>query len=156
MSDAAPTGRPASAPPSYEGDVEAAVYVISVAAELSGMHPQTLRQYDRLGLVSPGRSSGRGRRYSLRDIAVLREVQRLSQEEGVNLAGIKRILELEAEVDALRRQITGLVDDLRRMGEQVKVTADAEEQFRRRYLPVPAAPTASGALVVWRSSPIAR
>lgn len=78
------------------------LYVISVAAEMAGMHPQTLRQYDRLGLVSPGRSGGGGRRYSLRDIELLREVQRLSQDEGVNLAGIKRILELEAEVDALR------------------------------------------------------
>jgi MerR family transcriptional regulator/heat shock protein HspR len=74
------------------------VYVISVAAELSGMHPQTLRAYDRLGLVSPGRSAGRGRRYSLRDILTLREVQRLSQQDGVNLSGIKRILELEAEL----------------------------------------------------------
>ena len=67
------------------------VYVISVAAELSGMHPQTLRQYDRLGLVSPGRESGRGRRYSLRDIASLRNIQRLVG-EGVNLAGIARII----------------------------------------------------------------
>ena len=69
------------------------VYVISVAAQLSGLHPQTLRQYDRLGLVSPGRTAGRGRLYSTRDIVLLREVQRLSQEEGINLAGIKRILD---------------------------------------------------------------
>lgn len=81
------------------------VYVISVAAELSGLHPQTLRQYDRLGLVSPGRATGRGRRYSMRDIQMLREVQRLSQEEGVNLAGIKRILELKREVEELREQV---------------------------------------------------
>lgn len=87
---------------------DAQVYVISVAAELAGMHPQTLRQYDRLGLVQPGRTRGRGRRYSLRDIATLREVQRLSQEEGVNLAGIKRILELESEVERLRRQVEHL------------------------------------------------
>lgn len=73
------------------------VYVISVAAQLSGLHPQTLRTYDRLGLVSPGRAAGRGRRYSLRDIVILREVQRLSQEHGVNLSGIKQILELESE-----------------------------------------------------------
>src|ERR1700728_62531 len=73
------------------------VYVISVAAQLSGLHPQTLRTYDRLGLVSPGRAAGKGRRYSLRDILILREVQRLSQEEGVNLSGIKRILDLESE-----------------------------------------------------------
>jgi MerR family transcriptional regulator/heat shock protein HspR len=71
------------------------VYVISVAAQLSGLHPQTLRAYDRLGLVSPDRTAGRGRRYSLRDVLILREVQRLSQEEGINLSGIKRILELE-------------------------------------------------------------
>jgi MerR family transcriptional regulator/heat shock protein HspR len=141
--------RPSSS--SYESDVEAAVYVISVAAELSGMHPQTLRQYDRLGLVSPGRSSGRGRRYSLRDIAVLREVQRLSQEEGVNLAGIKRILELEAEVDALRGQVETLVAELRSLGETVRFAAEAQEANRQRYLPVAATgPTTSGALVIWR------
>src|SRR6266581_4764752 len=81
----------------FELSDDTPVYVISVAAQLSGMHPQTLRAYDRLGLVCPGRSAGRGRRYSLRDILVLREVQRLSQEDGVNLSGIKRILELEAE-----------------------------------------------------------
>src|SRR5262245_23154101 len=73
---------------------DAPVYVISIAAQLSGLHPQTLRQYDRLGLVSPDRSPGGGRRYSARDIGLLREVQRLSQIENINLAGIKRILEL--------------------------------------------------------------
>ena len=88
-------------------DEYAAVYVISVAAEISGMHPQTLRQYDRLGLVSPGRASGRGRRYSIRDIALLREVQRLVN-EGINLAGIKRILELESQVLGLKREIENL------------------------------------------------
>jgi MerR family transcriptional regulator/heat shock protein HspR len=86
----------------------AAVFVISVAAELAGMHPQTLRQYDRLGLVTPQRTAGRGRRYSARDIAQLREVQRLSQEEGMNLAGIKRILELENQVHALRSRLAEL------------------------------------------------
>jgi MerR family transcriptional regulator/heat shock protein HspR len=91
-------------------DEYAAVFVISVAAELAGMHPQTLRQYDRLGLVSPDRTAGRGRRYSARDIAQLREVQRLSQEEGVNLAGIKRILELENQVHALRSRLVELAD----------------------------------------------
>jgi MerR family transcriptional regulator/heat shock protein HspR len=93
-------------------DEDAPVFVISVAAQLAGMHPQTLRQYDRLGLVSPGRTAGRGRRYSARDIVVLREVQRLSQEEGVNLAGVKRILELEAQVDALRHRVRELTEDL--------------------------------------------
>src|SRR6202047_4185767 len=86
----------------FELSDDTPVYVISAAAQLAGLHPQTLRAYDRLGLVSPGRATGRGRRYSLRDILVLREVQRLSQEDGVNLSGIKRILELEHELAAAR------------------------------------------------------
>lgn len=81
-------------------------YSISVAAELAGMHAQTLRTYDRLGLVSPLRSSGGGRRYSQHDVELLREVQRLSQDEGVNLAGIKRIIELTNQVEALRSRLT--------------------------------------------------
>jgi MerR family transcriptional regulator/heat shock protein HspR len=84
------------------------VYVISVAAQLAGMHPQTLRQYDRLGIVCPERTGGGGRRYSARDIETLREVQRLSQDEGVNLAGIKRIRELEDQVAALSRRVAEL------------------------------------------------
>lgn len=100
---------------------DAPVYVISIAAQLSGLHPQTLRQYDRLGLVSPGRATGRGRRYSLRDIALLREVQRLAN-EGINLAGIKRILELEETVNALVR----------------------EAEYLRRQVPP------SSAVVIWR------
>ncbi|WP_040585374.1 heat shock protein transcriptional repressor HspR [Segniliparus rugosus] len=87
------------------GDPHAKVYVISIAAQLSGMHAQTLRTYDRMGLVSPGRAPGGGRRYSLHDVELLREVQRLSQEEGVNLAGIKRIMELTKEVLELRRRL---------------------------------------------------
>src|SRR5881397_1209647 len=87
---------------------EAAMYVISVAAQLSGLHPQTLRQYDRLGLVSPDRTAGRGRRYSARDIELLRQVQQLSQDEGVNLAGIKRIIELENQVAALQSRVAEL------------------------------------------------
>lgn len=79
---------------------ERAVYVVSVAAELAGMHPQTLRQYDRLGLVSPARTRGRGRRYSHRDVERLRRIQSLSQ-EGINLEGIRRILALEARVEEL-------------------------------------------------------
>jgi MerR family transcriptional regulator/heat shock protein HspR len=96
----------------FEPGDDTPVYVISVAAQLSGLHPQTLRQYDRLGLVSPGRTSGRGRRYSARDIAVLREVQQLSQNEGVNLAGVKRILDLQAEVAALRGQVAELENEV--------------------------------------------
>jgi MerR family transcriptional regulator/heat shock protein HspR len=83
------------------------IFPIAAAAELAGMHPQTLRQYDRLGLVSPRRTSGRSRRYSLREVAQLREVQRLSG-EGVSLEGIKRVLELENEVVALRDRVRQL------------------------------------------------
>ena len=96
------------------------MFVISVAAELAGMHPQTLRQYDRLGLVTPGRTAGRGRRYSARDVALLREVQRLSQEEGVNLAGIKRILELEHQVGALRERVEQLLAELGEARERLR------------------------------------
>ncbi len=89
------------------------VYVISVAAELAGMHPQTLRGYDRLGLVVPGRA-GRARRYSERDVALLQEIGRLSQQEGVGLTGIRRILELRAEISALRDQVQQLGTELAR------------------------------------------
>src|SRR5919198_626951 len=91
---------------------DAPVFVISVAAQLAGMHAQTLRQYDRLGLVTPGRTGGGGRRYSARDVALLREVQRLSQVDGVNLAGIKRIIELESQVDALQAKVAELAAEL--------------------------------------------
>ena len=83
------------------------VLTVSAAADLAGMHAQTLRQYDRLGLVVPVRTAGRGRRYSLRDVDALREVQRLSL-EGVNLEGIRRILDLEREVQALRARVEHL------------------------------------------------
>jgi MerR family transcriptional regulator, heat shock protein HspR len=102
------------------------VYVISVAAQLSGLHPQTLRAYDRLGLVSPGRAAGRGRRYSLRDILSLREVQRLSQEEGINLNGIKRILELELaerRSRVLLAELTAEISQLRRELESTRAVA---------------------------------
>jgi MerR family transcriptional regulator/heat shock protein HspR len=96
----------------FSPDDDTPVFVISVAAELAGMHAQTLRQYDRLGLVTPSRTSGGGRRYSQRDVALLREVQRLSQEEGISLPGIARILELENEVDALRARVAELTAQL--------------------------------------------
>ncbi|WP_454788127.1 heat shock protein transcriptional repressor HspR [Mycolicibacterium lutetiense] len=95
---------------------EAHTFLISVAAELAGMHAQTLRTYDRLGLVSPQRSSGGGRRYSERDVDLLREVQRLSQDEGVNLAGIKRIIELTNQVDALRTRVSELTQQVEQLG----------------------------------------
>src|SRR6201989_3313386 len=91
---------------------EARTFLISVAAELAGMHAQTLRTYDRLGLVSPQRSSGGGRRYSQHDVELLREVQRLSQDEGVNLAGIKRIIELTNQVEALQSRLVEMADEV--------------------------------------------
>ena len=86
-------------------DHDAPVFVISVAAQLAGMHPQTLRTYDRIGLVQPRRTVKRGRRYSARDIAKLRLVQRLSQDEGINLEGIRRILAMQDEIDDLRLRL---------------------------------------------------
>ena len=100
---------------SYEIDATTPVYVISVAAELVGMHAQTLRQYDRLGLVTPGRTAGGGRRYSLRDIEVLRDIAALSA-NGIGLEGVRRILDLENQVTALRSRVAELqaeVDDFR-------------------------------------------
>jgi MerR family transcriptional regulator/heat shock protein HspR len=107
----------------YEISDDTPVYVISVAAELSGMHPQTLRSYDRLGLVSPGRSAGRGRgrRYSLRDVLVLREVQRLSQ-AGVSLPGIKRIMELEGELDQYRAALAEMAAEMAQLRTELEST----------------------------------
>ncbi|SBS75321.1 putative heat shock protein HspR [uncultured Mycobacterium sp.] len=115
---------------------ETRTFLISVAAELAGMHAQTLRTYDRLGLVSPRRSSGGGRRYSERDVELLREVQRLSQDEGVNLAGIKRIIELTNQVEALQSRLQEMMDEL----ESLRVNQ------RRDLAVVPK----STALVVWK------
>jgi MerR family transcriptional regulator/heat shock protein HspR len=126
---------------------DAPVFVISVAAELAGMHAQTLRQYDRLGLVSPGRTAGGGRRYSPRDVALLREVQRLSQEDGVNLAGIKRIIELESRVEALQARVAELIEELE-VAETRRIAAESavSAAYRRDLVPR----TSSSALVVWR------
>lgn len=140
-------------------DRYSAVLTISAAAELAEMHPQTLRQYDRLGLVSPQRTAGRGRRYSLRDVAVLREIQRLSQEEGINLAGIKRILRLEARVEEQEREIEMLRAQLEpgsrvfRAGPEGEVVSTKPS---RRRVPETVRDTRrrrqeSGAVVIWRS-----
>jgi MerR family transcriptional regulator/heat shock protein HspR len=115
---------------------DARTFLISVAAELAGMHAQTLRTYDRLGLVSPERSSGGGRRYSEHDVDLLREVQRLSQDEGVNLAGIKRIIELTNQVEALKARMRELAEEL----DELRVTQ------RRDVAVVPK----STAVVVWQ------
>ncbi|HUZ38691.1 MAG TPA: helix-turn-helix transcriptional regulator [Streptosporangiaceae bacterium] len=106
----------------FEMSDDTPVYVISVAAQLSGMHPQTLRAYDKAGLVSPGRTAGKGRRYSLRDILVLREVQRLSQVDGVNLSGIKQILELESELERFRDVLAELTAELSQLRIELEST----------------------------------
>jgi MerR family transcriptional regulator, heat shock protein HspR len=115
---------------------ESRTFLISVAAELAGMHAQTLRTYDRLGLVRPRRTSGGGRRYSQHDVDLLRQVQRLSHDEGVNLAGIKRIIELTNQVEALQARLRELSDEL--------VALRANQ--RRDVAVVPK----STALVVWQ------
>jgi MerR family transcriptional regulator/heat shock protein HspR len=129
------------------------VFVISIAAELSGLHAQTLRSYDRLGLDSPGRSPGGGRRYSARDIALLREVQRLSQEEGVNLAGIKRIIELEQLVDDLKARISEMADEVLAAHAAAEQAATMVHQsYRRDLVPV----DRRSQIVVWHPKPQGR
>lgn len=122
------------------------VFVISVAAQLTGMHPQTLRQYDRLGLVQPGRSAGGGRRYSARDVVLLREIARLSQEDGVNLAGIKRIIELESQVEALQSKVSELLDELEQTQVRIAQAENAVHASYRRDL----VPLSQSVLAVWR------
>ena len=120
------------------------------------MHAQTLRGYDRLGLVSPGRSPGGGRRYSARDIALLQEVQRLSQDHGVNLAGIKRIIDLENQVAALRSRLAELAGELTEARTELMQAQAVAEQaaaavhasYRRDLVPV--RPPGETALVIWR------
>jgi len=145
-----PRGKPGTAGLPPGASFDSPVFVISIAAELTGLHAQTLRSYDRLGLVSPGRSAGGGRRYSARDIALLREVQRLSQVEGVNLAGVKRIIELEQLVDELQARLEELVEELvvaRAATEQAASAVHAS--YRRDLVPV----DRRSALVVWRPKP---
>ncbi|WP_115787078.1 heat shock protein transcriptional repressor HspR [Arthrobacter silvisoli] len=132
-------------------DVNQPIFVISVAAELADMHPQTLRQYDRLGIVSPSRAPGKSRRYSQRDVDRLREVQRLSQ-EGVSLEGIKRIMQLENKVAALQHRVAELTEELARRREPVDArifaagAAGDVVSLARGQRPRPR----SQALVVWR------
>lgn len=124
---------------------DAPVFVISVAAQLAGMHPQTLRQYDRLGLVNPGRTPGGGRRYSARDVVMLRQVQRLSQEDGINLAGVKRIIELERSVADLQDQVERLTAALQAVHERAVAAESAVPPSYRREVVV-----GKNALMVWR------
>lgn len=106
-----------------------AVYIISVAAELAGVHPQTLRIYERKGLVAPDRTSGGSRRYSDADIEMLRRIQDLTN-EGLNLAGVKRVLQLESEIAELRGEIDGL---RKRAADEVE---SVHRQYRRDLVPL--------------------
>jgi len=126
---------------------ETPVYVISVAAELTGLHPQTLRSYDRMGLVRPGRTVGGGRRYSWRDIEVLREVAELTS-SGIGLEGVRRILELEHRVDALRHRVAELESELAVTQNALRATL---EKGAGRNLPAVRAATSPGqSITVWR------
>ncbi|AOW88098.1 heat shock protein transcriptional repressor HspR [Streptomyces olivaceus] len=148
MDGRSPRGRGGFSP--YELTEDTPVYVISVAAQLSGLHPQTLRQYDRLGLVSPDRTAGRGRRYSARDIELLRQVQQLSQDEGINLAGIKRIIELETQVAALQARVADMADALDGAATAMRQReAAVHASYRRDLVPYQEVQQTS-ALVVWR------
>ena len=141
----------------YEPSDDLPVYVISVAAQLSGMHPQTLREYERRGLVSPGRSGGGGRRYSMRDILALREIQRLSQQEGVNLSGIKLILNHLRELEQTRRLVAELhaeVAQLRAELESTRAVAARLAELRRSGAGTPSGPPGlvpvrRGRVAVW-------
>jgi MerR family transcriptional regulator/heat shock protein HspR len=128
------------------------VYVISVAAELSGLHPQTLRSYERMGLIMPGRTGGGGRRYSSRDIELLREIATLTA-GGVGIEGVRRILELENQVAALRSRNEELVAELTATRETLRQAATGAGATRRTdpgKLPALRDPSPSSAVVVWR------
>jgi len=127
-------------------DIELPVFSVGAAGELANVHPQTLRQYDRLGLVVPQRTEGGARRYSLRDISRLAQAQQLSQEEGINLAGITRILELEEENRELRRQVErlGPAAGPRRVAPAVGGGAESR--------PVPACSPRTRTVASWKSS----
>ncbi len=123
------------------------VFVISVAAELTGLHPQTLRTYDRIGLVSPGRTGGGGRRYSWRDIELLREVADLTA-AGIGLEGVRRVLELENHVAALSARVRQLEEQLADAEYALAVTV--ADRGSARNLPAVPAARPPQSLVVWR------
>jgi MerR family transcriptional regulator/heat shock protein HspR len=127
------------------------LYVISVAAELSGLHPQTLRSYERMGLIMPGRTGGGGRRYSHRDIELLREIATLTA-GGVGIEGVRRILELENHVTALRARNDELTAELAATREALREAVTTRRTEDADRLPVLRRPDPSGSIVVWRRS----
>jgi MerR family transcriptional regulator/heat shock protein HspR len=113
-----------------------ALYVISVAAELAGVHPQTLRVYERRGLLSPARTSGRSRRYSDHDIQQLRRIQELTA-DGVSLAGVHRILAMEEELDRARRRVAELESRLDALMREMERRVEAvHKEYRRELVPL--------------------
>ena len=133
---------------------DAAVYVISVAAELTGLHPQTLRAYERLGLITPGRTGGGGRRYSHTDIELLRQIADLTS-SGIGLEGVRRILDLQNHVTALAQRNEELVAELEATREALRQAlvvrrGDGDVQAPVNRLPVLRQPTPGQSLVVWR------
>jgi len=133
-------------------DPTAAVYVISVAAQLSGLHPQTLRTYERVGLITPGRTGGGGRRYSYRDIERLREIAQLTA-AGIGIEGVKRILDLENAVAALRARNAELVAELEATREALRQAAAVRPAPRRSNLPALPGSAVGQSVVVWRRNP---
>jgi MerR family transcriptional regulator, heat shock protein HspR len=127
---------------------EVPVYVISVAAELTGLHPQTLRTYDRIGLVRPGRAGGGGRRYSWHDVEMLREVAQLTA-SGIGLEGVRRILDLENQVTALRIRVAELEDDLSAAELALRDTV----RQAGRNLPAVRTGSTAQSVTVWRRTP---
>ena len=130
---------------------EAGVYVISVAAELTGLHPQTLRTYERMGLIAPARTQGGGRRYSLRDLESLRQIAALTN-AGIGLEGVRRILDLEHRVDALRARNEELLAELAATREALRAAVSRSAAATRSAdrLPVLRTPDPGQSVVVWR------
>jgi MerR family transcriptional regulator/heat shock protein HspR len=117
-------------------DDQRALYIISVAAELAGVHPQTLRIYERKGLIEPSRTEGRSRRYSDRDIALLQRIQELTN-EWVSLAGVRKILELEADVEELQDRVAALEEALAKARDDLQTAVrDVHRSYRRDLVPV--------------------
>ena len=129
---------------------DAAVYVISVAAELSGLHPQTLRGYERLGLITPGRTVGGGRRYSHRDIELLRTIAELTA-SGIGIEGVRRLLDLQHQITALRAHNEELVAELEATREALRqATSSRRTDSGSNRLPVLRQPSPIQSMVVWR------
>ena len=163
MSTDLPGGLPGGLPGDLSGDLprgsarvggppsaEAAVFVISVAAELTGLHPQTLRTYERLGLITPGRTVGGGRRYSLRDVELLRSIAELTS-SGIGIEGVRRILDLEHRAGALAARNAELQEELAATREALRqALATRPVEAGPNRLPVLRTATTDGAIVVWR------